>query len=415
MNGLLDDRYKLFERLGEGGMAEVFRGEDLRLGREVAVKVLRAQYAAEKNFLDRFINEARSMAGFSHPHVVNVYDVGRDGNRYYIVMEYVPGEDLRQQLERTGSLGVKQALDVGRQMAQGIGYAHRKGLVHRDIKPGNILITPDGHVKVADFGIAKAMASVSLTEPGVVWGTTAYLSPEQVRGDPATPASDVYAMGIVLYEMLAGHPPFQGEDRVAIALKHLHEEPPPLPEGIVVPRGVLFLVRKALDKVPAERFTNADEMARSLTEYLRAGGDATLARPVVPPAASQGPTRVAERANGGTPRAQVDEAAERRSGLRQEREARRQSAAPPQAAPAPSGTDWLALGLALLAVLLVVGLGALLQLCARGDPVTADRRPVVFGGCTSLFPNCFLLYFGLLLGWWARVRHNLKSGMEAVW
>ncbi len=338
-------------------MAEVLRAEDLRLGREVAVKVLRPQYATEKSFLDRFINEARSMAGFSHPNVVNVYDVGRDGQRYYIVMEFVPGEDLRQLLERRRTLPTKQALDIARQMAQGIGYAHRKGLVHRDVKPGNILITPTGEVKVADFGIAKAMASAGFTEPGVVWGTTAYLSPEQIRGEGASPASDVYSMGIVLYEMLAGRPPFTGEDRVAIALKHLHEEPPPLPERVQVPRAVLFLMRKALDKVPANRFTNADEMARALTEYLRSGGEATAARPTLAPGTPPVPRpRPPAAANG------ADDAARAAEVLRQQRAARRQAALPQgqagQRSAAPvTRADWLiTVALGLLAALALLGL-----------------------------------------------------------
>lgn len=357
---MLDDRYKLYERLGEGGMAEVHRAEDLRLGREVAVKILRPQYAGEKSFLDRFINEARSMAGFSHPNVVNVYDVGRDSQRYYIVMEYVPGEDLRQLLERSGSLPAKQALDIARQMAQGIGYAHRKGLVHRDIKPGNILITPAGEVKVADFGIAKAMASVGLTEPGVVWGTTAYLSPEQVRGETATPASDVYAMGVVLYEMLAGQPPFQGEDRVAIALKHLHDPPPPFDTNVQVPRGVVFLVQKALSKEPKERFANAEEMARSLGEYLRAGAEATTSRPIVSPTASSQPTRVTPTPEP-TPEPPTRVATPAPRNGTERRSPRRET---PTASPAPTprtavparGTDWIAVALALLALLALGGL-----------------------------------------------------------
>lgn len=359
---MLDDRYKLYERLGEGGMAEVHRAEDLRLGREVAVKILRPQYAGEKSFLDRFINEARSMAGFSHPNVVNVYDVGRDSQRYYIVMEYVPGEDLRQMLERAGSLQAKQALDIARQMAQGIGYAHRKGLVHRDIKPGNILITPSGEVKVADFGIAKAMASVGLTEPGVVWGTTAYLSPEQVRGETATPASDVYAMGIVLYEMLAGHPPFQGEDRVAIALKHLHDAPPPFEADVQVPRGVVFLVQKALSKEPKERFANAEEMARSLGEYLRAGTEATTARPIVPPPSSSERTRVTPVPEPTPePPTRIATSSPRNGGeSRAPRPAPRREPPPPTSTPrtvVPArGTDWIAVALFLLALLAVGGL-----------------------------------------------------------
>lgn len=284
-NIVLNDRYKLVERLGEGGMAEVYRSEDLRLGREVAVKVLRPQYADDRGFLQRFLHEGRAVANFSHPNVVNVFDIGRDGRRYYIVMEYVPGTDLRELLQQRGRLDVQQALDIARQVALGVGCAHRKGLIHRDIKPGNILITPAGEVKVADFGIAKAMAGATLTEPGVVWGTTAYLSPEQVRGEPALPASDVYSIGVVLYEMLAGVVPFAGEDRVAVALQHLRERPMPLIErNHQVPRGVQYLVERALEKDPAQRYETADDFARALTEYKR-GGTATTtpSDAVVPP------------------------------------------------------------------------------------------------------------------------------------
>lgn len=289
----LDDRYKLYEQIGAGGMAEVYRAEDLRLGRTVAIKILRAQFATDPNTLRRFLDEARSLAGFSHPNVVNVYDVGKQNERYYIVMEFVPGEDLRRKVETEKRIPMRQALDIARQVAQGIGSAHRKGLVHRDLKPGNILISPTGEVKVADFGIARIMATTGYTEPGIVWGTTAYLSPEQVRGEQATPASDVYALGVVLYEMLAGEPPFQGEDRVAVALKHLHDAPPPFDDSLNLPRGVVFLVQKALAKNPADRFANADEMARALGEYARSGD--TGPRPIVaavPPVAASGTTRI---------------------------------------------------------------------------------------------------------------------------
>lgn len=264
----LDDRYQLSNRLGEGGMAEVYLADDLRLGRQVAVKILRPQYASEKNLLERFLNEARSIAGFNHPNLVAVYDVGRDQRDYYIVMEYVPGEDLRKILERAKNLPVHRALEVAQQMSQGIGYAHRRGLVHRDVKPGNILITPDWRVKVADFGIAKALASAGLTEPGVVWGTTSYLSPEQIRGEQATFASDVYAIGIVLYEIISGVPPFQGEDRVAIALQHLDKEPPPFDKKLKVPEPVEALVHRALAKDPSIRYKNATEMARAIQGLL---------------------------------------------------------------------------------------------------------------------------------------------------
>lgn len=352
MPDILDDRYQLAERLGEGGMAEVYRAEDIRLGRPVAVKILRQQYSNETNLLRRFINEARSIAGFSHPNVVSVYDVGRDKRYYYIVMEYVPGEDLRQRLEREERLSVDQALDIVQQMAQGIGYAHQRGLVHRDIKPGNILITEKGHVKVADFGIAKALASAGLTEPGVVWGTTAYLSPEQVRGEQATTESDVYAMGIVLYEILSGLPPFQGEDRVAIALKHLHDDPPPFDDDFKIPHGVAYLVQKALAKDPAKRFQDADEMAEALADYMRAGDLVPTAGPSdgnnLP--SNRPRTRHANK-NRLTPR------------LPQGNLNRKDPSAPtPQQVPEQeSGMDWITLLLGILALISVLGLYPLFQ------------------------------------------------------
>ena len=359
MPDILDDRYQLAERLGEGGMAEVYRAEDLRLGRPVAVKILRQQYSNEQNLLRRFINEARSIAGFSHPNVVSVYDVGRDERYYYIVMEYVSGEDLRQRLERDQRLSVDEALDIVQQMARGIGYAHQRGLVHRDIKPGNILITKKGHVKVADFGIAKALASAGLTEPGVVWGTTAYLSPEQVRGEQATTESDVYAIGIVLYEILSGLPPFQGEDRVAIALKHLHDDPPPFSEELKIPHGVTYLVQKALAKDPAKRFQHADEMAEALTDYMRAGDLTPTSAPFH--ADNQSPDRPrTRRANQNrlTPRLYQDKL-----------NTKDPSAPRPQQAPQQEGSmDWITLLLGILALISVLGLYPLFQYILNLQP-----------------------------------------------
>jgi serine/threonine protein kinase len=277
---VLNDRYKLTERLGEGGMAEVYKGEDLRLGREVAVKVLRPQYAADPGFLRRFQNEGRAVASFGHPNIVNVFDIGQDRRLYYIVMEHVPGSDLRDLIQKEGKLDVVKALNIGKQIALGVGCAHSKGLIHRDIKPGNILITPKGEVKVADFGIAKALAGASLTEPGIVWGTTAYLSPEQIRGEQATKASDVYSIGVVLYEMLAGVAPFAGDDRVAVALQHLRDQPAPLAErNHQVTQRVQEIVDRALAKDPAARYGNGDEMAKALSDCLREGFEAASRRP----------------------------------------------------------------------------------------------------------------------------------------
>lgn len=362
---LLNDRYQLTERLGEGGMAEVYRGQDLRLSRDVAVKVLRPQYAGDQNFLQRFLGEARSLAGFSHPNIVNVYDVGKDGLRYYIVMEYVPGQDLRRILQQRGRLPVKETLSIARQIALGVGYAHRKNLIHRDIKPGNVLITPSGDAKVADFGIAKALSSANLTEPGVVWGTTAYLAPEQIRGEPASPASDVYSIGVVLYEMLTGRVPFLGDDRVAIALQHLHDTPTPVTElNARVPRGVEFLVKKALAKDPAERYANADEIARALGEYLRGGAETTVHRdalPATPPPAPVATYPAPEPMMNRRPAtAPSPSAAPVRRMVPARRptsaEGRLQASAPLVVSAPDAGFDWVTLALAIIAVALVLGL-----------------------------------------------------------
>lgn len=385
---VLDRRYRLTERIGEGGMAEVYRGTDLRLGREVAVKILRPQYASDQKFLERFLQEARAMASFSHPNIVNVYDVGREGRRYYIVMEYVPGTDLRRLLQQRGRLPVREALEIARQIAAGVGAAHRKGIVHRDIKPGNVLITPAGEAKVADFGIARAMtATHHLTEPGVVWGTTAYLSPEQIRGEAATPSSDVYAIGVVLFEMLAGRTPFQGEDRVAIALQHLNELPPKLSQlNPRVPPSVERLVERMLAKDPAQRFATADEVASVIFHLLHASTDATAAVPVVstPPVVTPTPTP-AEQPPGQAfmqrrPR-RTHNASGQPSPALERVSARTARPSPSPAARRRSpGVDWLGIFLGLLALLAVLGLIPLYALVYQriAGSVGSVMQPVVF-------------------------------------
>ncbi|MDQ7028871.1 MAG: protein kinase [Ardenticatenia bacterium] len=388
---VLDRRYRLTERIGEGGMAEVYRGIDLRLGREVAVKVLRPQYAGDQKFLERFLQEARAMASFSHPNIVNVYDVGREGRRYYIVMEYVPGTDLRRFLQQRGQLPVREALEIARQIAAGVGAAHRKGIVHRDIKPGNVLITPTGEAKVADFGIARAMtATHHLTEPGVVWGTTAYLSPEQIRGEAATPASDVYAIGVVLFEMLAGRPPFQGEDHVAIALQHLNESPPRLSQlNPRVPPSVERLVERMLSKDPAQRFATADDVASVIFHLLHASTDATAAVPALsstpvapptpsdtPPAASPPPSTFMRRRSRHTP-GQVAGAGPSAARSRKQRGRPVAAARPATISP---GIDWVGIVLGMLALLALLGLIPLYALVYQriAGSVGSVIHPVVF-------------------------------------
>jgi serine/threonine-protein kinase len=291
MGQVLNGRYELEQRIGDGGMAVVYQGRDLVLGRLVAVKALREQYVADAAFISRFRREAQSAAALSHPNIVNIYDVGEDAGLHYIVMEYVPGRNLKDLIRAAGTLGARQAVDLGRQLCAALAYAHQRGLVHRDIKPQNILVTPEGLVKVADFGIAKGLHDINLTATGIAMGTVHYASPEQVEGKEATAASDIYAAGVVLYEMLAGRLPFEGETPVSIALKHINETPLRLRAyNPQVPAGLETVVLTALSKRPEDRFPSADALGQALADYqyyssprtaaLQAAGARTAAVPV---------------------------------------------------------------------------------------------------------------------------------------
>ncbi|MDP9417865.1 MAG: serine/threonine protein kinase, partial [Actinomycetota bacterium] len=229
-------------------MGEVWRARDEVLGRDVAVKVLRAELAGDASFTARFRAEARHTAALAHAGIAQIYDYGEDGERPYLVMELVPGEPLSAVLARRGRLGAPETLAVVEQVAVALQVAHDAGVVHRDVKPGNLLVKPDGDVVVTDFGIARAPDSASITQTGLVVGTAHYLSPEQAAGRPAGPASDVYALGIVAYECLAGRRPFLEGPPVAIALAHVRQDPPPLPDD--VPAPVRELVARCLDKEP---------------------------------------------------------------------------------------------------------------------------------------------------------------------
>ena len=273
---LLNGRYRLLELLGSGGMAVVYKGVDTLLHRPVAVKILREAYASDPAFLARFQREARAAARLDHPNVVTVYDVGQDGNLHYIVMEYVEGEDLKSLIRRVGRLSVEQAVDIAYQIAAGVGHAHRMGIIHCDIKPQNILVTAEGVVKVTDFGIARALSESGLTDPEVVWGSPTYFSPEQAAGERPVPASDVYSIGVVLYEMLAGVPPFRAEKPAALALMHLREEPQPLSlHNPQVPPQLEWIIRKLLAKEPAARYRTAEQLAMVLQEYRTRMAQAT--------------------------------------------------------------------------------------------------------------------------------------------
>jgi eukaryotic-like serine/threonine-protein kinase len=287
-----DGRYALVERIATGGMGEVWRATDTVLGREVAVKILRAEYADDATFRARFQAEARNTAALHHPAVAQVFDFGEtpdtDGQRAtaFLVMELVPGEPLSAVLAREGALDPARAADIVAQAAAGIDVAHRRGIVHRDVKPANLMVTPDGMVKVTDFGIARAGDAVPLTGTGQVIGTAQYLSPEQAKGDPAGPPSDVYSLAVVLYECLTGTRPFTADQAVAVAMQHLREDPPPLPAS--VPAGLAALCMSALSKEPGDRPATAGDLAARLRDpgLGTADGDAAVTAPLAGPTAT---------------------------------------------------------------------------------------------------------------------------------
>jgi eukaryotic-like serine/threonine-protein kinase len=346
---VLNNRYELEQKIGEGGMARVYRGRDGRLNRRVAVKVLHPHHASDVGFLQRFHHEAQAAANLHHPNIVDVYDVGQDDGVHYIVMEYVEGSDLKSLILRNGALPPEQAVPIAIAVAEGLEAAHRLGMVHRDVKPQNIIVGPAGQVKITDFGIAKSSLSTAMTETGVTFGTADYISPEQAQGLQATARSDVYSLGVTLYEMLTGRLPFTGDSSVAVAMQHVSSEPPP-PRMLNarIPLQLEALVLRALAKRPEERPASAREFARLLRSYQTVGEQETLVRPVAQhpaqrpsprPAANGG--AVSRGATGPMPRAPLP------------------PPRPAVAAPAPTtgaGRDFgvFLLGLLLLGVILVV-------------------------------------------------------------
>ncbi len=352
----LNGRYALQEKLGEGGVAIVYRAQDTLLDRPVAVKILRPHLTGDPVFLDRFRREAQAAARLSHPNIISVYDVGQDGDQHYIVMELVEGQDLKAFITAHAPLPVAQALAVAEQVCAALDHAHRQGFVHRDVKPQNILVahadsSPVGRplvVKVADFGLARSVSAVTSSQGGLVLGTVHYISPEQASGEPATPASDIYALGVVLYEMLTGRLPFESDTPVGLALKHIQERPaPPSRLNPRLPPTIDAFVLRALAKEPGQRFPSAGEMAATLAAYRQFGEQATgQVQPVTPAQAGAPATSAAARPAPAVP------ASVNRPPLR--------PAPPPSAAPRRTqqrgGFDWLLLILFLVTFVAIAGL-----------------------------------------------------------
>jgi eukaryotic-like serine/threonine-protein kinase len=300
-NTLVDGRYRVLRRIGSGGMADVYCAEDVHLGRQVAIKMLHRRFAQDQEFVERFRREAKSAAGLNHPNVVGVFDRGEHEGTYYIAMEYLEGETLKDIVAAEAPLAQERVIDLGLQILQAAGFAHSHGVIHRDFKPHNVIVDPHGHAKVTDFGIARAGAS-EMTETGSIMGTAQYLSPEQAQGHAVTATSDIYSIGVMLYEMLTGRLPFEGDSAVAVALKHLSESPAPVSQWRPdVHPALEAVVMAALAKDPAQRWQSAEDLAagleaaRTQIEAGPNGGQDTAAFAAIPvPApAETAPTQLA--------------------------------------------------------------------------------------------------------------------------
>ena len=351
---MIAGRYELLELIGKGGMSSVYKAHDRLLDRQIAVKILHPHFTEDEEYVERFRREARAVAQLSHPNIVTVIDRGEDERRQFIVFEYVEGENLKQMLERTGPMPVRDALLLTLQMARALAFAHGRGLIHRDVKPQNVLLNADGQAKMTDFGIARSVDVQGVTITGTVLGTSEYIAPEQARGQRVDAQTDVYSLGVVLYELLVGGVPYEGETFVTVALKHVNEPVPPVLERRPdLPPRVALAVERAMAKSPDERFSSMqeviDELEACLAELDPAGEQATMisGRPVAPKRA-------------------------RRPSRRKRR----------------LGVLWPVVAvLAVLAVAALAALGALALRDGDGDPQAAPTRPIGLTGISAYDPN----------------------------
>ena len=279
---VFNDRYELHRQIARGGMADVFLARDLLLDRPVAIKVLFDQFSKDKQFVERFRREAQRAANLNHPNIVSVFDWGEESGTYFIVMEYVEGRSLAEIIRTEGSIHPDKVAEISSEVAAALSFAHRNGIVHRDVKPGNVLVAPNGHIKVADFGIARALANVQseLTQAGTVMGTATYISPEQAQGIEVDPRSDLYSLGVMIYEMLSGHPPFTGETPVAVAYQHVQDSPISLrTAGVSVAESLEAVTMKLLAKNPVNRYPTAEDLRSDLRRYQEGAHDLRPSNP----------------------------------------------------------------------------------------------------------------------------------------
>ncbi len=369
----LSGRYRLQRLIATGGMGQVWEAVDSRLGRRVAVKVLKAEFSQDPEFIERFRAEARTTAMLNHPGIAAVHDYGEsqmdgEGRTAYLVMELVNGEPLNSVIKRTGRLSLRHALDMLEQTGRALQIAHAAGLVHRDVKPGNILITPTGQVKITDFGIAKAVDAAPVTQTGMVMGTAQYIAPEQALGHDATPASDVYALGVVGYEVVCGKRPFTGDGALTVAMKHIKEPPPPLPPEL--PPNVRELIEITLVKNPGMRYRSGGPFADAVAA-VRAG------RRPPRPSQSPPPGRASPAAIPSSPQTRTTAAPSARSAApRRSRPATSSHRPPPARRTFSSGQRallWAAGVLGALAIIIAV----LIVINSRGDSQQQPPPPTV--------------------------------------